>query len=87
MALDSTMTSGGAEKHGGSGVKSGGNLESPFSGPGKPGYSGVNAINDRNNAGPFSKPHDGGIPLKFYENISATPATLESTLEDKHLAK
>lgn len=87
MALDSTMTSGGAETTGGGRVKSGGELDSTFQGASKPGLSGVNAINDRNKA-PFDKPRSsGGIPVKFYEQVSGSPGPLESTLENKNLVR
>lgn len=87
MSLDSTMVSGGAEPKGGGRVKTGGELDSTFNGPSKPGLSGVNAINDRNKA-PFDKPRaSGGIPVKFYEQVSGSPGSLESTLEDKNLIR
>lgn len=87
MALDSTMTSGGCGPTGGGKVKSGGELDSTFSGPNKPGMGGVNAINDRNKA-PFDKPRSsGGIPVKFFEQVSGSPGPLESTLENKNLVR
>ncbi len=40
------------------------------------------------NKGPFSKPRSsGGIPVKFFEQVSGTPGKLETTLEDKNLVK
>lgn len=87
MSLDSTMTSGGVQEQGGGSVKTGGELESPFEGAPKPGLTGGNAVNDRNTA-PFDKPRaSGGIPVKFYETIAASPATLESTLENAGLVR
>lgn len=88
MSLDTTMTSGGAAPAGGGGgVKTGGNLDSTFEGASKPGLGGVNAINDRNKA-PFDKPRSsGGIPVKFFEQVSGSPGPLDSTLEDKNLVR
>jgi hypothetical protein len=87
MSIESTMVSGGAEEHGGGGVKTGGNLDSTFSDAAKPGMGGVNAINDRNKA-PFDKPRSGGgIPVKFFEQVSGSPGPLESTLENKNIVR
>ena len=76
MSLDSTMISGGAEKNGGASIKHGGELESPFEGASKPSTSG-----SRGMSAPFSEPSDATLPLKLYEDVSASPASLESTLE------
>lgn len=87
MSIESTMTSGGCETSRGGSIKNDGTWDSTFSGPQKPGLSGVNAINDRNKA-PFDKPRaSGGIPVKFFEQVDASPGPLESTLENKNLVR
>ena len=87
MSLDSTMTDVLAPSGGGR-VKTGGELVSPFDEAyGKPGHSGGSAINDRNKA-PFDKPRaSGGVPVKFFEQVSTQPASLETTLEDTGLVR
>ena len=86
--LDSTMTNI-ISPSGGGGVKSGGETDTTFTSgaPAKPGLSGLNAINDRNRA-PFDKPRaSGGVPVKFFEDISVSPEPLETTLENTGLIR
>lgn len=87
MALDSTMDN--VLSSGGEGsIKKGDSLDSTMSGvPSTPSLDGVNAINDRNKA-PFDQPRSGGgIPVKFFEQVSGSPGSLESTLENENLVR
>lgn len=88
--LETPFDSGGIGPAGSGSIKKGDTIDTPFTScPNSiPSLSGVNAVNDRNQTPAFSNPRSsGGIPVKFYENISATPASLESTLEDKNLIR
>lgn len=87
MDLESTMDNLVSPQGGGS-AKKGDSLETTMTGvPSTPGFGGVNAINDRNKA-PFDKPRSGGgIPVKFFEQVSGSPGSLESTLENENLVR
>ena len=89
-SIETTMESNGIGPAGSAGIKKGDTLDTPFKScpASAPALAGVNAINDRNQTPEFSNPRSsGGIPVKFYETVSGSPGTLESTLEDKNLVR
>lgn len=87
--LNTPFTSGGIGPAGSGGIKKNDAIDTTMSSaPSIPSLSGVNAINDHNTCPQFSTPRSsGGIPVKFFENITATPEPLETTLEDTGLIR
>lgn len=86
---DTSMISGGASGAGNAGIKTGGEFDTPMTScpcpvPNKAASGGEF---DRNHA-PFNSPRSsGGIPVKFFEQVSGTPGGLESTFEDENIIK
>lgn len=89
MSIETTMTEI-LSASGGGRVKTGDSTDTTFTeGAQSPPSvtSGSHAVNDRNRA-PFDKPRaSGGVPVKFFENVDASPGTLESTLENTGLIR
>lgn len=88
MSLNSPMTSGGAQPVGGGGaVKHGDNLDTPFTSypcP-IPAMTESGDTYDHHITPEFSQPHvHGGLPVEFFERVTGSPGTLESTLEDEN---